>query len=68
MTKKMTRMEAFGKSLAGVVMEAAHLTYNASRGQAIVKACIKELQKRISEIQPRKANPAYKKSRYGERK
>ena len=63
--KKETRARAFGISQADVVMEAAHLTYNASRGKAIVESCIKQLQKRIHEIQPRKAKPSYRKARYG---
>jgi len=63
--KNISRARAFGISQAGVVMEAAHLTYNAARGIAIVESCIKELQNRIHEIQPREAEPGYKKARYG---
>jgi hypothetical protein len=63
--KKETRAKAFGVSLADTVIESAHLTYNASRGKVIVESCIEQLQKRIHEIQPRKAKPSYKKARYG---
>lgn len=63
--KKETRARAFGICLADAVVEAAHLTYNASRGKAIVESCIKQLQNRIHEIQPRKAKPSYRKARYG---
>jgi hypothetical protein len=63
--KKETRATDFGVSLADMVIEAAHLTYNASRGKVIVQSCIKQLQNRIHEIQPRKAKPSYKKARYG---
>lgn len=66
--EKETRIDAFGLSLADVIIEAAHLTYNASRGKRIVEICIKRLQERISEIQPKKANPKYKKARYGQDK
>ncbi len=63
--KKTARAELFGIALADIVIEAAHLTYNAPRGIKIVNSCIKQLQKRIKEIQPKKAKPEYKKSRYG---
>lgn len=67
MTKE-TRVDAFGISLANVVMEAAHLTYNAYRGKRIVEVCIKILQERIHEIQPKKAEPKYEEARYGKGK
>ena len=38
MTKE-TRVDAFRISLASVVMEVAHRTYNASRGKRIVEVC-----------------------------
>ena len=63
--KNETRARAFGISLADAVIEAAHLTYNASRGKAIIESCVKQLQKRIHEIKPRKATPSYKEARYG---
>jgi hypothetical protein len=63
--KKLNRAEQFGISLADVAIESAHLTYNAPRGVTIIKSCILRLQKRISEIQPKKANPKYKAARYG---
>jgi hypothetical protein len=66
--EKGSRVDAFGLSLADVIIEAAHLTYNASRGKRIVKICIKRLQERINEIQPKKADPEYKKARYGQDK
>jgi len=65
---KETRVDTFGISLADIVIEAAHLTYNASRGKRIVEVCIKRLQERIHEIQPKKADPKYKKARYGKDK
>ena len=67
MTKE-TRVDAFVVSLADVVMEAAHLTYNASRGKRIVEVCIERLRERISEIQPKKAEPKYKEARYDKNK
>lgn len=66
--EKGSRMDAFGLSLADVIIEAAHLTYNASRGKRIVEICIKRLQERINEIQPKKADPKYKKAKYGQDK
>jgi len=64
---KTSRAEMFGNMLADMVMEAAHITYNAPRGVKIVEACIKRLRERIGEIQPKKADPKYKKARYGEK-
>jgi hypothetical protein len=66
--KEVTRTETFGILLANVIMEAAHQTYNAHRGKKLVEVCIKKLQERINEIQPKKADPAYKKARYDKRK
>jgi hypothetical protein len=63
--EKDTRIVAFGKALADVIIETAHLTYNAPRGKRIVEVCIKRLQQRIGEIKPKKADPRYKKARYG---
>jgi hypothetical protein len=63
--KKETRVDAFGISLADVVIETAHLMYNASRGRKIIEVCIKRLQERIDEIRPKKAKPEYKEARYG---
>jgi hypothetical protein len=63
--KKTTKAELLGEALADVVMKAAHITYNAPRGVKIVETCIKVLQKRIKEIQPKQAEPSYKKARYG---
>jgi len=65
--KKPTRQDTLGIKFADCIIEAAHQTYNAPRGKAIVEACIKRLQERLPEIQPRKADPKYKKSRYGEK-
>ena len=64
----MTRGEKFGKMLADTVIEAAHLTYNAPRGKQIVETCIRILQERLDEIQPQKADTAYKEARYGNKK
>lgn len=65
--KEKSRAEKFGIMQAEVVIESAHMTYNAPRGIKIVEACIKRLQEKIGEIQPRKADPAYKKARYGKK-
>jgi len=66
--KKETRAEKFGILQADAILEATHLTYNAKRGQQMIKACIKRLQERLPELQPKKAHPDYKKARYGEDK
>ncbi len=63
--KEKTRAEAFGVEMADAVMNAAHLTYNASRGRMMISSCIRQLQARIEEIKPRKAKPSYRKARYG---
>lgn len=60
--------EVFGIKMADAIMSASHLTYNAPRGVKMVKACIARLQKRLSEIVPKKATPAYKKARYGKKR
>ncbi len=65
--KKLSRREKFGIQCADLVMEAAHQTYNAGRGQKIVQSCINRLQKRIDELQPKKATPEYKEARYGKK-
>ena len=61
---KISNAEQLGIAQADVVMKYAHMMYNAGRGKKIVKTCIKILQERIDEIQPKKANPKYKKARY----
>jgi len=61
----MTRQEKLGKMFADAVMEAAHQTYNAPRGRKIIRTCIDILKERIDEIQPKKAEPNYRKARYG---
>jgi|GEM_PF-3025561 len=66
--KKRSRATALGIALADVVIETAHMTYNAPRGKKIVEACIRRLKERIIELQPKKANPTYKKARYGSSK
>jgi hypothetical protein len=65
---KLTRREKFGIQSADLLMEAAHQTYNAERGRKMVLACIKRLQTRIKELQPKKATPEYKEARYERRK
>lgn len=65
--KKMSNAEDLGIAQADVVMKYAHMMYNAGRGKTIVETCIKILQKRINEIQPKEADPKYKKSRYGKK-
>lgn len=62
---KYTKAEALGKAIADVAMKSAHITYNAPRGTKVIEVCIQELQKRITEIQPKKADPSYKAARYG---
>jgi hypothetical protein len=64
-TDKKSRAEIAGIMLADAAMEVAHLTYNAPRGIKMITACIARLQERIGEIQPKEADPAYKKARYG---
>lgn len=64
MTEEPTKAEILGRSFADTIILSAHMAYNAPRGVAIVKACIARLQERIGEIQPKKADPAYKKARY----
>lgn len=61
----MNRQERFGIQLADVAIEAAHLTYNALRGKKIILSCINRLKERLDEIQPKQADPKYKKARYG---
>ena len=63
-----TRAATFGTLQADAIMEAAHLTYNAARGRAMVDACIARLQERRDELQPRMASAHYKAARYGSRK
>lgn len=63
--EKKTRAKMLGIAMADVVIETAHLTYKAIRGKQIVESCIKRLQERIGEIQPKKADSEYKKARYG---
>ncbi len=60
-----TRAEVMGKMFADVIMESAHLTYNAPRGRKMVETCMKILQERIGELKEKKATPDYKKARYG---
>lgn len=62
-----SRAKALGNSIADNIIEAAHLTYNAGRGKALVETIIKRLQERVDEIQPKKAKSAYKKARYGKK-
>jgi|WetSurMetagenome_2_1015567.scaffolds.fasta_scaffold404832_1 hypothetical protein len=64
---KTTRQESLGILFADGIMEAAHQTYNAARGRAIVESCIKRLQMRVNELQSKPADPAYKKARYGKK-
>jgi hypothetical protein len=65
--KKKTRGKLLGVMFADVVIEAAHQRYNAYQGKVIVEACIRRLKERISEIQPKKADPKYKEARYGKK-
>ena len=63
--KRITRQKSLGIMLADSIIEVAHQMYNASRGKAVIEACIERLQERISEIKPKKATPKYKEARYG---
>lgn len=63
--EKNTRIEAFGKALADVIIDSAHLTCNAPRGRKIVEVCIERLRERINELKSKKADSKYKKARYG---
>ena len=63
--KKISEAEELGIDQANVIMKYAHKMYNAKRGRKIVEVCIKVLQERIGEIQPKEADPKYKKARYG---
>jgi len=65
--KKKTRAEISGELFANGIVEAAHLSYKASRGRQMIGACIQRLQERIDELQPKKTDPAYKKARYGKK-
>lgn len=65
MASEPTKAEILGKAFADAIILSAHMAYNAPRGVAIVKACIARLQERIGEIQPKKADPAYREARYG---
>jgi len=58
----------FGEDAADVIIQAAHLTFNAPRGKQMIEACIKRLQERLGEVKPRPATKAYKKARYGRKK
>jgi len=62
---KETVAEKCGKHLADSIMLVAHATYNAPRGRKMVLACFRRLQERLTEIQPKKADSAYRKARYG---
>jgi len=66
--KNLSNAEDLGIAQADVVMKYAHMMYNAGRGRKIVEICIKVLQERIDEIQPKKADPKYKEARYGKKK
>ena len=65
--KKTTRQNLLGIMFADSIIEAAHQTYNACRGKAMIEACISRLQERIGEIQPKKADPKYREARYGKK-
>jgi hypothetical protein len=65
--KKTTRQKSLGIMFADSIIEAAHQTYNASRGRTIIESCIRRLHDRIGEIQPKKADPKYKEARYGKK-
>jgi hypothetical protein len=63
--EKISKAEALGKALGDVVMMIGHQRYNASQGRKTVETCLKRIQERIDEIQPKEADPTYKKARYG---
>jgi hypothetical protein len=65
--KKQTKAEKAGIAFADAMMWAAHLSYNARRGQKMIEACIIRLHERKSELRPQKATPSYRKARYSKK-
>lgn len=65
--EKETRSEFLGRMLGTIVIEIGHQRFNASQGRKIEETCLKTIQERIDEIQPKKADPKYKKARYGKK-
>ncbi len=62
----MTIGEKWGREAADLIIDAAHLTFNAPRGKQMVLSCIKRLQERIDEIYERKkTEPKYDRDRHG---
>jgi hypothetical protein len=65
---KKTRTYEFAKNLAYIVIDAGELTQDASISRFVIAECVKILRERVDEIQPKKADPKYKKLRYGKNK
>ncbi len=63
----MSNVDDWAEVLADGIMRSAHMTFNAQRGRKMVRICIKILQDRIHEIQPKKATSKYYKSRYSKK-
>ena len=62
--KNLSRGEKFGIAEADGIIETACLTGDVSMAVKMIESCIKRLQERKGEIQPKKADPKYKKARY----
>ena len=60
-----TRIETFARKAANVVIRTGSMTLDVSVGRKIIDSCIKRIEERINEIQPKKADSKYKKARYG---
>jgi len=65
--KKITRKKQLGIDTANVIMENAHMMYNAQTATGYVQAVIDQLQSRIGELVPKKATKKYKEARYGKK-
>lgn len=62
-----SRAKALGIAIADNLIETANLFYNAGRARIFIMVIIERLQERINELQPKKADPEYKKARYGKK-
>lgn len=66
--ERMTRKKKLGIDTANVIIENAHMMYNANTATGYVQAVIDQLQSRIGELVPKKATKKYKEARYGKTK
>lgn len=60
----MSNVEDWGIAFADVIIRSAHMRFAAQQGRKMVSVVIEQLQKRIDEIQPKKATPEYYRARY----